>query len=129
MVRQLNQIQDWARETRIIHGRIVVLALMMLVIMAGLLYRYFVLQVLQNDQYRAQSDRNRIAVRTVAPTRGVIVDRNGSLLAINQPSFTLAITPERADDLAQTLTTLRDLLGCGCHRNTMLLDTLRAAAC
>lgn len=111
MVRQLNQMQDWARETRIIHGRIVVLALMMLVIMAGLLYRYFVLQVLQNDQYRAQSDRNRIAVRTVAPTRGVIVDRNGSLLAINQPSFTLAITPERADDLAQTLTTLRDLLG------------------
>ena len=62
-------------------------------------------------QYRAQSDRNRIAVRTVAPTRGVIVDRSGNLLAVNTPSFTLAITPERADDLDAVLTSLRDLLG------------------
>ena len=67
--------------------------------MLGLLYRYFFLQVVQNEEYRAQSDRNRIAVRTVAPTRGVIVDRSGNLLAVNTPSFTLAITPERADDL------------------------------
>ena len=110
MARQLNQMQDWARETRITHGRVTVLAALMALVMMGLLYRYFSLQVIQNEEFRAQSDRNRIAVRTVSPTRGVIVDRSGNLLAINQPSFTLAITPERADDLGNVLTTLSDLL-------------------
>ena len=111
MARQLNQMRDWARETRITHGRVTVLAALMVLVMTGLLYRYFSLQVIQNEEFRAQSDRNRIAVRTVAPTRGVIVDRSGNLLAVNQPSFTLAITPERADDLDNVLTTLSDLLG------------------
>ena len=111
MARQLNQMQDWARETRITHGRVTVLAVLMVLVMMGLLYRYFSLQVIQNEEFRAQSDRNRIAVRTVAPTRGVIVDRSGNLLAVNQPSFTLAITPERAEDLDNVLITLSDLLG------------------
>ena len=111
MARQLNQMQDWARETRITHGRVTVLAALMVLVMVGLLYRYFSLQVIQNEEFRAQSDRNRIAVRTVAPTRGVIVDRSGNLLAVNQPSFTLAITPERAEDLDNVLITLSDLLG------------------
>ena len=110
MARQLNQMQDWARETRITHGRVAVLAALMVLVMVGLLYRYFSLQVIQNEEFRAQSDRNRIAVRTVAPTRGVIVDRSGNLLAVNQPSFTLAITPERANDLNNVLTALSDLL-------------------
>ena len=87
------------------------LAAVMVLVMMGLLYRYFSLQVIQNEEFRAQSDRNRIAVRTVAPTRGVIVDRSGNLLAVNQPSFTLAITPERAENLDIVLTTLSDLLG------------------
>ena len=111
MARQLNQMQEWARETRITHGRVTVLAAVMVLVMMGLLYRYFSLQVIQNEEFRAQSDRNRIAVRTVAPTRGVIVDRSGNLLAVNQPSFTLAITPERAENLDSVLTTLSDLLG------------------
>jgi len=111
MARQLNQMQDWARETRITHGRVTVLAVLMVLVMMGLLYRYFSLQVIQNEEFRAQSDRNRIAVRTVAPTRGVIVDRSGNFLAVNQPSFTLAITPERAEDLDNVLITLSDLLG------------------
>ena len=111
MARQLNQMQDWARETRITRGRVTVLAALIVLVMIGLLYRYFSLQVIQNEEFRAQSDRNRIAVRTVAPTRGVIVDRSGNLLAVNQPSFTLAITPERAEDLDNVLTTLSDLLG------------------
>ena len=111
MARQLNQMQDWARETRITHGRVTVLAALMVLVMVGLLYRYFSLQVIHNEEFRAQSDRNRIAVRTVAPTRGVIVDRSGNLLAVNQPSFTLAITPERAEDLDNVLIMLSDLLG------------------
>ena len=110
MARQLNQMQDWARETRLTQARVVVLATLMLVVMVGLLYRYFYLQIVQNETFRAQSDRNRIAVRAVAPTRGVIVDREGRLLAENLPSFTLALTPERISNLEETLVELTDLL-------------------
>ncbi len=110
MARQLNQMQDWARETRITHTRVLALGIIMLGIMAGLLYRYFYLQIIQNETFRAQSDRNRIAVRAIAPTRGVIVDRSGHLLAENLPSFTLAVTPERVSNLDDTLATLGDLL-------------------
>ena len=110
MARQLNQMQDWARETRLTHGRIVVLTVLMLAVMAGLLYRYFYLQIIQNETFRAQSDRNRIAVRAIAPTRGIIVDREGRLVAENLPSFTLALTPERITDLDGTLDALSELL-------------------
>ena len=110
MARQLNQMQDWARETRLTHARISVLAALMLLVMAGLLYRYFYLQIIQNETFRAQSDSNRIAVRAVAPTRGVIVDREGRLLAENLPSFTLALTPERISNLDETLVELTELL-------------------
>ena len=110
MARQLNQMQDWARETRLTHGRIVVLTVLMLMVMAGLLYRYFYLQIIQNETFRAKSDRNRIAVRAVAPTRGVMVDREGRLVAENLPSFTLALTPERIADLDNTLDALSELL-------------------
>ena len=54
MARQLNQMQDWARETRITHGRVTVLAVLMVLVMMGLLYRYFSLQVIQNEEFRAQ---------------------------------------------------------------------------
>jgi penicillin-binding protein 2 len=123
MARQLNQMQDWTRETRITHRRVMVLAALMLLIMAGLLSRYFYLQVLHNSEYRALSDRNRIAVRTVSPTRGVIVDRSGQFLAVNEPSFTLAITPERAVDLESTLATLTDRLGLSAADVELFADT------
>ena len=110
MARQLNQMQDWARETRLTQARVGVLAALMLVVMVGLLYRYFYLQIVQNETFRAQSDRNRIAVRAVAPTRGVIVDREGRLLAENLPSFTLALTPERISNLEEMLAELTELL-------------------
>ena len=111
MARQLNQMQDWARETRLTHVRLIVLGALMLLVMTALLYRYFSLQIVQNETFRAQSDRNRIAVRAVAPTRGVIVDREGRLLAENLPSFTLALTPERISNLDETLVELTELLG------------------
>ena len=111
MARQLNQMQDWARETRLTHVRLIVLGALMLLVMMALLYRYFSLQIVQNETFRAQSDRNRIAVRAVAPTRGVIVDREGRLLAENLPSFTLALTPERISNLDETLVELTELLG------------------
>ena len=63
----------------------------MLVVMVGLLTVIFIR--LFRTKLLGRSPIERIAVRAVAPTRGVIVDREGRLLAENLPSFTLALIP------------------------------------
>lgn len=51
-----------------------------------------------------------MSVIPIAPPRGVILDRNGVLLAENIPVYVLEITPERVKDMKQTLTKLRELI-------------------
>ena len=62
-------------------------------------WRYYSLQIDNHQHYVAASEENRVHVRPVAPTRGLIYDRNGVLLADNRPGFTLRIVVERSDGL------------------------------
>ncbi|MFN8467052.1 MAG: penicillin-binding protein 2 [Caldilineaceae bacterium] len=56
--------------------------------------RMFQLQVVSRDQYRTLADENRLVrIETAAP-RGVVYDRNGTILVRNQPSFEIALIPE-----------------------------------
>ena len=62
----------------------------------GLLgWRMFTLQVLRHDDLAAQAEANRVAVVPIVPNRGLIVDRNGVVLATNYSAYTLEITPSR----------------------------------
>ncbi|MFX6269944.1 penicillin-binding protein 2, partial [Acinetobacter baumannii] len=54
---------------------------------------------------------NRVHVQPIPPTRGIIFDRNGVIIADNRPSFSLTITRERTKDLQKTLDTLVEILG------------------
>ncbi len=71
--------------------------------------RLFVLQVLDYEIYAAQSEGNRIRIEPVAPTRGLIYDRNGVVLAENLPVLRLELTPEQVPDVAGTLDRLEDI--------------------
>ncbi|MCX2781707.1 penicillin-binding protein 2 [Microbulbifer thermotolerans] len=96
-------LKDPMTEQRLFRNRMLV-AIAVVVLMLGVLVaRFYHLQVVNYDSYRTQSDKNRIQVRPVAPTRGLIYDRNGELLADNRPSYTLAIVRERVRDLDATL--------------------------
>lgn len=56
--------------------------------------RMFQLQVVSGDQYRTLADENRLVrIETAAP-RGVVYDRNGTILVRNQPSFEIALIPQ-----------------------------------
>ncbi len=68
--------------------------------------RFAWLQVVRHDEFSARSDQNRISVRRVAPTRGLIYDRNGVLLADNVAAFRLEVVPEQVKDLPRMLTDL-----------------------
>ena len=81
-----------------------------LLLTAVLLFRYFSLQILHYEDYRTESERNRVHLQPVAPTRGLIYDRNGVLLADNLPSSTLVVIKEQVPDLEHSLLMVQDLL-------------------
>jgi penicillin-binding protein 2 len=73
----------------------------------GLLFARFVwLQVLQHDAYRAKAEENRISIVPLAPARGLILDRNGEVLARNYLAYTLEIFPAQVADLEATIAEL-----------------------
>jgi penicillin-binding protein 2 len=68
-----------------------------------LIVRFFHLQVVQHDYYTTRAEDNRISLVPIVPNRGVIVDRNGTVLARNYSAFTLEITPSKVEDLEATI--------------------------
>jgi len=68
--------------------------------------RFAYLQVERHDEFSARSDQNRISLRSIAPTRGLIYDRNGVLLADNIAAFRLEVVPEQVKNLAAMLDAL-----------------------
>ena len=103
-------IKDHIRESRLFNERaavsLVIAMLLVLVIVARLVY----LQIISHEHFATLADENRISIIAIPPTRGLIYDRNGVLLAQNLPSFSLEITPEQVPDMDATLAGLRELL-------------------
>ncbi|MCE9638702.1 MAG: penicillin-binding protein 2 [Betaproteobacteria bacterium] len=64
-----------------------------------LFVRFFYLQVVQHDYYSTLAEANRISIVPIVPNRGIIVDRNGVLLANNYSAYTLEITPRKVEDI------------------------------
>ena len=95
--------KDYLQENRIFFRRTVaavaICCLLLLVVVMRLLY----LQVVHHDYYTELSQNNRVKLVPVPPTRGLIYDRNGILLAENLPSYRLEIIPEQVKDLDSTL--------------------------
>ena len=65
--------------------------------------RFVWLQVIQYDHYHALAENNRISLVPAPPSRGVIYDRQGEVLAQNFSAYTLEITPDKAGRLEDTL--------------------------
>ncbi|MCG3169374.1 MAG: Peptidoglycan D,D-transpeptidase MrdA [Pseudomonadales bacterium] len=103
-------IKDTLTEMRIFSKRVVAAGAAVLLLAALLLGRYFQLQIVEHEQYRTASDRNRIHARAVPPRRGLIFDRAGTVLADNRPTFNLVVTRERSGDLDAMLAEVRSAI-------------------
>ena len=111
---------------RALFARRVYFSVFVIVMMiAMLLGNLYFLQVIQYQDYQTRSNDNRIKVIPSAPPRGLIFDRNGVLLAENQPEFSLEIIPEQVTDLKQTVQELTTLLGLDPQNIPRLLDEAR----
>lgn len=69
--------------------------------------RFFTLQVLRHDEFHGRSEDNRIKQRALPPSRGLIYDRAGRLLAENVPQYKLELVPEQIADVDDTISRLR----------------------
>ncbi len=97
------RIKDHWAEQRLFVTRLVIAGIFIAVLTTVMLTRLVELQLVQYDFYSAQSQGNRIRLQPVPPTRGLILDRHGRVLAENQASFDLELTPEQVPDLDDTL--------------------------
>lgn len=92
--------QDGAPELR---WRARWLYLVLIVAFLGLGTRLFFLQIVVGERYTFLSENNRVRIKRVAGTRGMIYDRNGGLLVDSRPSFDLIFVPEDSSDPRATL--------------------------
>ena len=103
-------IQDHQLERQIVLSRIIVGGVIAFLLILALIARLFFLQVNQHDYYSTKSDNYRIHVQPIVPTRGLIYDRNGTLLAENVPSFTLTLVREHAGDVDKVVDVIESLI-------------------
>ena len=103
-------LKDHESEKRLVNKRLIACAALVLSISCALIGRMYFLQVTEFDYNSTVSENNRVHVLPIPPERGFIYDRNGVLLADNQPSFNMTLTRERAGDTAKVLETVFNIL-------------------
>jgi penicillin-binding protein 2 len=82
-------------------------AILLFMVLAG---RFFFLQVTQHDHFHTLAENNRISIIPVVPNRGLILDRNGIVLAHSYSAYTLEITPSKVKNLEATINGLATLV-------------------
>lgn len=104
------ELQDVESQLHRFRLRVWVAAAVVLLGFGLLAARMVYLQIQRHDELRAQAETNRTAVLPIVPPRGLILDRNGVVLANNYSAYTLEITPSRVADLDATIAELGQLV-------------------
>jgi penicillin-binding protein 2 len=94
----MTELKDNQRELHLFRLRLSVLGALVFVCFALLLARFIWLQVIKHSDYAAKAEENRISLVPLVPNRGLIMDRNGVVLARNYSAYTLEITPSKLQD-------------------------------
>ena len=108
----MQKIGNIKRKKTVFKSTVILSAVIMLLITLILILRLFNLQVTKHDYYLEEALGNQMQNLPITPIRGDILDRNGKILATNEFSYILTITPEKVTNLNETLIGLeiRDLI-------------------
>ncbi|HWJ93434.1 MAG TPA: penicillin-binding protein 2, partial [Telluria sp.] len=109
----MTEFKNTERELHLFRMRLSAVGVFVLICFGLLLARFLWLQLFKHNDYAAQAEENRISVIPVVPNRGLILDRNGVVLARNFSAYTLEITPSKIqgdlDSVIDELSTLVDI--------------------
>jgi penicillin-binding protein 2 len=106
------RIKNYFAENRLFTVRSVVAGIIAAALLLTVAGRLFYLQVLMHDYYASQSLGNSIRTEPIPPSRGLILDRNGVVLADNLPAYQIELVREQLGDrkaLDATLDQLADI--------------------
>ena len=106
----MTQLRNIDAELQRFRHRIFVFTVLVAVCFLLLFLRLAYLQIWRHEDLLAQAESNRTASVPVVPNRGLILDRNGVVLATNYSAYTLEITPSKTADLEQTMEALSNLV-------------------
>lgn len=104
------RLKDHEKDARLVRNRVVVGAVAIILLICVLIARLYYLQIIQYDYHSTLSENNQVHVQPIPPTRGLIFDRNGVVVADNRPSFSLSMTRERAGDWQAVLDSIVEVL-------------------
>ena len=99
-------IKDLRSEKQLFVARVILSSVISMILLGIVIARLVQLQVVDHEQFAEQSQGNRIRIEAVPPTRGLIFDRNGTVLAENLPAYQLELIPEQVPELDDTLSRL-----------------------
>ena len=91
--------------------RIKLLSVFIVIAFLMLIGRFIYLQIFKYSFYKGLSENNRIAVIPNVPNRGLILDRNGIIMADNYFTYSLEVTPAKVTNLNQTIENLKPIVG------------------
>lgn len=110
MKKEPNPFRDYSAESALFVRRAVVAFLGILLLSGVLVANLYNLQIIRFDDYSTRSNDNRIKLVPIAPSRGMIFDRNGTPLALNRTIYQLELMPEKIENLSATLNALRPIV-------------------
>jgi penicillin-binding protein 2 len=106
----MTEIRNVAADLARFKRRVIVIGMVVLFAFSLLGARLVYLQVVRHDDLAEQAESNRTAIVPVVPNRGLILDRNGIVLASNYSAYTLEITPSKVGDVEETIESLTQVL-------------------
>ncbi len=107
---RLYSLKDNSVENQVFVNRIIAAFFIVVLLTLGLIVRLVYLQIVGHEHYATLAKENSVKIQPLVPTRGMIYDRNGKILAENTQSFSLELMPEKISDLDGTLLRLQELL-------------------
>ncbi|WP_114191742.1 peptidoglycan DD-transpeptidase MrdA [Edaphovirga cremea] len=105
-----NPFRDYTAESALFVRRALVAFVGILLLSGILVANLYNIQIVRFEDYRTRSNENRIKLVPIAPSRGIIYDRNGIPLALNRTIYQLELVPEKVDDLNAILQQLKPVV-------------------
>ena len=111
MMSRRSELKNYQKELHDFRARLAVGAVLVITCFGILIARFYFLQQTKYDHYQTMAENNRISLVPIVPNRGLILDRNGVVLAQNAFVYTLEITPAKvATNVEETIEELSKLI-------------------
>lgn len=104
------KLQHHQENKKIFRQRFWLIIWIPILLIIALIARFINLQIISHEQYITLSNKNLLAELPLGPKRGLIYDRNGVLLAGNQSSYRLMVTPDRVPNIKKTMSLLQKII-------------------